>query len=137
MLRRFLFLALLLPLGAFAQCDSASPEPFAVFLEKFGRDKGFAVTRTAYPLDLRRHASDENQEGPDTVTTRIPQAEDAGKPALSDYARANGLQQSVSSISATAATVKMEKPDTDWMLTYHFERKGYCWRLQRIEDHSL
>jgi hypothetical protein len=36
------------------------------------------------------------------------------------------------------ATVRMAKPGTDALLLHHhFMRKGACWYLRRIEDHSL
>lgn len=137
MLRRFLLLVLLLPLGAFAQCGARSPEPFAVFLEKFSRDKAFSVARTMYPLELRRVVQADNEIGMESVSTRISRAEDESEPTMSDYARTNGLQLNMSSLAATTATARIEKPDTDWVLDYDFVRKGRCWYLKRIEDHTL
>jgi len=130
-------LVLLLPASAFAQCDSRRPEPFAAFFETFGRDKAFAVSRTAYPLRMLRYYEAENAQGFDITSTLIQPAEDAAEPALAAVAHANSLQLYASSIAARTATVRMEKPDTDWLLTYHFVRKGRCWYLARIEDFSL
>jgi len=130
-------LRLLLPASAFAQCDSRRPEPFAAFFKTFGRDKAFAVSRTAYPLRMLRYYDAENAQGFNITSTLIQQAEDAAEPALAAVAHANGLQLYASSIAARTATVRMEKPDTDWLLTYHFVRKGRCWYLDRIENFSL
>lgn len=128
---------LLLPASAFAQCDSRRPEPFAAFFETFGRDKAFAVSRTAYPLRMLNYHDAENAQGFDITGTLIQQAEDAAEPALAADARAHGLQLYASSVAARTATVRMEKPDTDWLLIYHFVRKGRCWYLDRIENLSL
>lgn len=137
LIRSYLLLVLLLPLGALAQCRSDGPESFATFIETFGRDKAFAVTRTEYPLTSLRYSPADNEKGSDVVTTRIGRADDAAAPQLGAIARADGLQLSTSSLTANTATVRMEKPDTDWLLTYHFVRNGLCWYLQRVEDHSL
>lgn len=113
-----------------AQCESRGPEPFLVFVETFRRGKAFAINRTKYPLLLLRHGPAE--PGVNATNTRIRAADDTSTPALADYTRAAGLQLSISSV-----TVRTEKPDSDWLLTYHFVRKDGCWFLERVEEHSL
>lgn len=137
MLRRPLLLLLLLPLNAFAQCTAPGPEPFAAFIEAFGRDKAFAITRTEYPLLMLGHGQAAYEEGAGITRTRVPQADDAAAPTLAELARADGLHMSTSSLTASAATVRMEKPDTDYVLEYVFVRKGRCWYLRQVQNHSL
>lgn len=144
-MRRMHFLAaLLMPLpcvtaGAQARCTLTADEPFVRFFDAFSRDKAFAMTRTVYPLVLLLHpmADDDEVLGNQIVEKRLAQGDDARMEALAPYARDNGLQLSTASLSRTEATVRMEKPDTDWLLTYHFVREGRCWTLRRIEDHSM
>lgn len=134
-----MLLTLLAPLGAAAQCASGPDEPFGEFVGVFAHDKVFAMSRTHYPLPMRRYPNgdDDTAQGNTSVDTRLRQGDDAQAPPLASYARANGLQLRVASSDATQATLRMEKPDTDWLLTYHFIRDGRCWFLARIEDHSL
>lgn len=40
-------------------------------------------------------------------------------------------------INKNKKLVTLEKPDTDYMVNYFFERKNACWYLVRIEDWSL
>lgn len=138
LIRMLLLAALMLPASAVANCRSSAAEPFARFVDAFGRDKAFAVTRTEYPLSLLKHGeSDEEEGGRAIVRTRVSKHDDAAMPAMAEFARENGLELSTRSLQKTSAIVRMEKPDTDWLLTYHFVRKGACWYLRRIEDHSL
>ena len=134
-----MWLTLLAPAGAAAQCTSGPDEPFGKFVGAFASDKRFAMARTHYPLPMRRHPKGDGEPAPGAtgVETRLRQDEDAQAPPLAGYARANGLQLRVASSDAAQATLRMEKPDTDWLLTYHFIRDGRCWFLVRIEDHSL
>ena len=137
-MRLLLIASLMLPASALATCRSGAAEPFARFLDTFGRDKAFAVTRTEYPLTLLKHDdSHEEEGGRATVKTQVSKRDDAGMPPMAVFARENGLELGTRSLEKTQAVVRMEKPDTDWLLTYHFVRKGACWYLRRIEDHSL
>lgn len=130
---------LVVPAVVQAQCTAAADEPFARFFDTFSGDKAFAMTRTVYPLILLLHpmADDDEVLGNQIVEKRLARDDDARMEALAPYARDNGLQLSTASLSRTEATVRMEKPDTDWLLTYHFVREGRCWTLRRIEDHSM
>ena len=134
-----LFLTLFCPLASVAECQPGAVEPFERFIAVFARDKAFAATRTRYPLPVRRHETgyEDGKVVDELVDTVLSKADDAAALAMGIFARENGLQLTTSSVQKTRATVRMEKPGTDWLLTYHFRRNGSCWYLQRIEDHSL
>lgn len=135
----WLLLPLLLPIFAQAECKSAAAEPFERFIGAFTENKAFAVSRTHYPLVSLRHevSYEEDREILSAVETYISKAKDVGHPSMGAFAHDNAMQLRTSELQKRSATVRMEKPDTDWLLTYHFVRKGPCWYLQRIEDHSL
>lgn len=135
-MRFFLMLALLAPLHAHAVCKTKSPEPFAPFFKSFAQDKTFAAQRTRYPLDVWRHEFD-IEDKPFIVKKTTTREDDTAFPSVGDFARENGMEFTIIALKRSLATVRMAKPGTDWLLTYHFARAGNCWRLERIEDHSL
>lgn len=137
-MRVLLLAALVMPLSAGAACSSTKPEPFGKFLQAFGDDKRFAVSRTVYPLDYHDFVDDGVQEARMRVTKRIDKDEDAGYPAIAVFARENDVALATTSLRQTEATVQMAKPGTDSLvLKYFFVRRRGCWYLRRIEDHSL
>lgn len=132
-------LLLLLPLNALADCQRHLPEQFDGFIGRFKREKAFAQARTLYPTYSLRHeyGYEDGKEVHSTDKTVISKEEDAVTPPMSVFARENGLRLRTTRLSKAAATVSMERPETDWLLTYHFARRGNCWYLHHIEDHSL
>jgi hypothetical protein len=134
----FVLQVLLLPLIAQAECMSNAPEPFGKFINVFARDKAFATSRTRYPISVLRHelGSTNGDEKYDMVDTTVSKAEDAATPTIETIVRNTGLEMSTSMLNKANATVELAKPETDWLVTFHFERKGHCWYLKRIEDHS-
>lgn len=138
-LRVLLLMMFMVPASALAQCKARTAEPFEQFIASFGRDKQFAVTRTEYPLVFIRHEDvDGNQDGRVPIKKSIEKNDDASAPAIADFARDNDVELRTTSLRKAAATVQMAKPGTDSLiLDYHFVRKGACWHLRRIEDHSL
>lgn len=138
-MRYLILLSLLLPSSAFAGCKAGAPEPFAQFIAAFARDKPFAVARTRYPMTILRHETgyEDGKEVHATVTTRVAKTDDAVLPTMEQFARDKGMLLRTSLLRRVSATVRMEKPGTDWLHTYHFARRGGCWYLRRIEDHSL
>jgi len=135
-MRILLLLGFLMPLHAHAACKLKSPEPFARFFASFAEDKGFAAQRTRYPLDVWRHEFG-IQDEPLIVKNQTTREQDAGYPSVGAFARDNGMAFATTALARSEATVRMAKPGTDWLLTYHFTRGGNCWYLQRVEDHSL
>lgn len=135
-MRALLLLGLLMPLQAHAACKAKAPEAFAPFFASFAEDKGFAVERTRYPLDVWRHEFD-IEDKPLVVKNKTTREQDADLPSTGAFAKENGMAFTTTALKRSQATVRMAKPGTDWLLTYHFMRAGHCWYLQRIEDHSL
>jgi len=46
------------------------------------------------------------------------------------------LTMEIIALKGNSATVRLEKPDTDYVILYHF-RKDPCWQLVRMENSSL
>ncbi len=137
---RILMLAMFMaPAGAFAECKSRTVEPFGKFIESFGWDKDFAVMRTEYPLRVIRHEEvDLTQGGRVPVLTLLAKEDDAATPAIAVFARDNDVELNTTLLRKAEATVRMAKPSTDSLIVdYHFVRKGACWYLRRLEDHTL
>lgn len=134
-----LLLLLLLPLTALADCRRHSPEQFDGFVDRFTREKAFALARTLYPTYSLRHeyGHEDGKKVHSTVKTVISKEVDARTPPMDVFARENGLRLRTTRLSKGAASVSMDRPETDWLLSYHFARQGHCWYLHHIEDHSL
>lgn len=127
------------PLSTPAECKPGGREEFAPFLRLFAEQKPFATIRTIYPTYVLRHeyGVEDNQEVHSIVKTRVSKVADASTPTMNEIAIKNGLQLTTQSQNRTKVIVRMEKPDTDWLLSYHFVRRGNCWFLHHMEDHSL
>lgn len=118
-----------------AQCEAASPEPFAAFIERFSTQKAFSLARTQLPLrTLRWQYGD---DAPTPVHGRAERAELARQPTLASHLQQNGLRGETDRVQAGAARYKVFKPDTDWQMVYHFRLHGNCWWLELFEDESL
>lgn len=129
---------LLLPFTASAGCKLRSAESFATFFESFKNDKSFEESRTQYPLTYIKFQEDGVREEPVALESKIERSAATGTPALAAYARQYDLQFKTVSLSGTKAVVSMDNPGSDALIfQYHFVRKGACWNLQRIEDHSI
>jgi hypothetical protein len=137
-IRTFILLFLAFSVNASAKCKTGPIEPFGKFLEVFGENKSFAIERTDYPLIRIDHDYNDGTQTPPAVNRRlISKNDDAATPPIAVLARENNLELNLISRKKLSAIVQIQKPDTDWMLTYHFVRKGTCWYLTRIEDYSL
>jgi hypothetical protein len=140
---RFGLAVIVVPLcatAAAAGCASQQPEDFNRFLARFMAERPFAVGRTLYPLDVVRHEVGLTADGqPEDTRVRrfVTRQEDAAQPSLRDHIVANALDHKVQRLQRRLAEVDVFKPDTDWLVSYHFRRQGACWFLRRVEDHSL
>ena len=138
MTRPFFLLLLAFSVNASANCQAGPIEPFGEFLKVFGENKSFAIKRTDYPLIHIDHDYDDGTPTPPAVKrSLISKNDDAATLPIAVLARESNLELNLISQKKLSAVVQMQKPDTDWMLTYHFLRKGSCWYLSRIEDYSL
>lgn len=127
------------PLSTLAECKATGRENFAEFFSLFAEQKSFAIARTIYPTYVLRHeyGVEDDKEVHSVVKTPVSKSTDASSPTMNEFALKNGLQLTTQSQKGKASIVRMEKPDSDWLLTYHFVRRGSCWFLHHIEDHSL
>lgn len=139
MIRVLLLAMLMVPASAFADCKARTPEPFEKFFAAFGHDKDFAITRTEYPLTFIRHEeTDVADDRRVPIKKLIEKTTEAASPAIAIFARDNDVELDTILLKKREATVRMAKPGTDSLIfDYHFARKGACWYLRRIEDHTL
>lgn len=135
-----LIFLLVCPLTANARCHAKFDEAFPRFFQKFGADKKFAISRTLYPYAslVHEYGVDENgNDDPGVSKTWITRDEDKSAPTLDTFRQENGLTVTRTQVSATKASVVVEKLNTDWVVSYHFTRRGKCWYFKHAEDHSL
>lgn len=126
--------------GLAGACEAAQPESFAPFFTRFAADKGFAVSRTQYPLQVLVWEYGVDAGGKDASAARrsqVSRVADAKAPSLSASMRDQGLTSRPKHVGPRTAVVEVFKPDTDWLMTYHFRRLGRCWYLQEFQNHSL
>jgi len=133
------FLFLVISNTSIALCNSGVDENFGIFLAKFSDEKKFSVNRTLYPTYTLRHeyGVENGKEVHSTVKTIITKDDDSATPTIAEILRINSMETKVKSTNSTNAVVNVYKPDTDWLLSYHFKLRGSCWYLHHIEDHSL
>lgn len=127
------------PTAIAGECHSSQPEAFPRFFEQFAADKPFSVSRPVYPGYVVRHDVEAEMENPGAHTVRIPvsREDDAATPTIAEQVRKNGMRTRIRELSSTQAVIELFKPDTDWLLSYHFESRRGCWYLHHVEDHSL
>ena len=114
------------------QCAEAE---FDAFLARFSEDAEFQRRHVQFPL-AKLMNEDHGSKGPELVETRIEAWPATGALYLNaDTRKAHGLEVTVAS-TERGRRVKLEKPDTDYLIYYFFEQRP-CWTLVRIENYSL
>lgn len=139
-MHRLLLLLLSLILSAHAgayECRTEELENFNLFLDRFTGDKAFAVGRSLYPLSVvdYRHGPD----GIDPVPSKrsaLAREEDEKLPTIEAHMRENGLISQVLVSDFKVAVVEVYKDGTDRATSYHFQRRGRCWYLREMQNHS-
>jgi hypothetical protein len=133
-------LALLFPSISLADgCNATTREDFGSFFSKFREDQGFSVNRTHFPLKAFQWEYGLDENGKDDSAPRryrISKFEYEKSPSLSASMKKEGLDFKIKSIKARTAIVEVFKPDTGWLMSYRFIRKGNCWFLDEFGDHS-
>jgi hypothetical protein len=135
-----LFFLTLFPLAGSANCSPGAPEPFARFLPDFLASGNFALSRTAIPLRSVRWEYGIDAEGHEQekkTVTQLGRQQISRDKSLDDFMRENGLQHKLLKLARDSAEVQIYKPDTDWLLHYHFRLHRGCWQLREVEDFSL
>ncbi len=129
--------AIALPLAAHA----AAPAPacfsgeFAPFLVAYAND--IAVQRAHTLVPLKSKYLVDGDPDPKAVVKMLAKNQIVFPvmPLKAERVR-TPLQMEVKALSATSAKVTLEKPDTDYVLSYHF-RKNPCWQLVLMDNASL
>jgi hypothetical protein len=129
-------LAMTLPVAASAsapaKCFSGD---FPSFLAAFGDQVAVQRAHTLVPLVSTR-VEDAEPEPKQVVKKLAPEQIRFPVFALKAERARTPLTMTIKSVTATSASVQLEKPDTDYQLSYHF-RKAPCWQLVRMENASL
>jgi chlorite dismutase len=124
---------------SFAKCQVTTIERFAPFFSQFADSKEFADNRTLYPLKVTRNEYGVDANGRNAslkIQSMVSKAENASYPTLSVFMQTNSLESKRKTLSSRSAVVEVFRPDSDWLLSYHFQRRSNCWYLLRVEDHS-
>lgn len=108
---------------------------FDAFLARFSEDPEFQRRHVQFPLPQQVN-EDKGVGGPALVETQVQSWPATGVLYLNaEQRKAHGLEVTVTPIER-GKRVKLEKPDTDYLIYYFFEQRP-CWRLVRIENYSL
>lgn len=108
---------------------------FPAFLAAFAEDPVLQRAWTRFPLEQLVVVDSVPEPTP---VERSVTREQATFPLLpnAEQRSADSLELRIEEAEAGRKHVVIEKPDTDWVVTYIFAHDG-CWRLIRIEDWSL
>jgi hypothetical protein len=141
---KLLFVGLVLPfycsIARAQTCDAQKPENFHQFFVKFSESKRFAVSRSLFPLKVVQWEYGVDENGKEESSTKISYTEKIvfqTTPPLSAYMREHGLESKIKSTKSNSSIVEVFKPETCWVETWHFVRKGNCWYFHEHQDHSL
>lgn len=136
---RLLVLVLsLLPGLVFAQANC--PVSFEQFLSKFEVDRTFQQQNIIYPLKHSFVDLDAQPE-PRAVAKPLSKTEVATRNSpiypSAAHQRELNLGKKVKLESKTLALVRLQKPDTGYLLIYRFKEIRGCWKLVEFEDASM
>lgn len=122
------------------ECSPTSPEPFTPFLERFSTELKFAERRVVLPLLVLRWEYGVSEKGQDEsapVKSFLAKKEYLTWPTLDSYIKSNNLKSVIDNQTRMTAVLKVFKPDTDWLMLYHFKLRHGCWFFWQYEDQSL
>ena len=119
------------------QCTVKKIENFYDFYSRFSTDKVFSMQRTIYPLKNKLWSPDDKTDVAIFKENYTTLEEDKIQPNLLKYLRENHLESEFKKVTEKEYLVEVYKPDTDWLLYFHFQRTGNCWYLYETEDFSL
>ncbi|MEW5745784.1 MAG: hypothetical protein AB1805_10165 [Nitrospirota bacterium] len=135
---RWLFFAFcLLPISVSAEPGCVST--FEDFLSKFETDRSFQEENTVFPL---KHSFVDLNADPEPRAVNKPLSKTEVTERINPIFPSPAAQRKVpfvrviKSPTQTRSIVQLEKPDTGYLLIYHFHKIGKCWRLVEFEDAS-
>ncbi|MCD5989338.1 hypothetical protein KDX30_15710 [Pseudomonas sp. CDFA 553] len=139
----FRFFAVISVLSVFAMSANAAGSGQALcpsqdifkFVDVFTEDVAIQKQFTNYPLTKRVTVDAEPE--PEQETQRVAK-EKVFFPVVPErnVRKERGLTLEVIENDQQKATVKLEKPDTDYQVLYIFELSS-CWFLDEVQDYSL
>jgi len=117
---------------------SCPSEDFAQFLKQFVNDESTQRAFTRFPLLFRGYSGDASE--PKEYVKKLSRKKVKFPIILSCKKRQEiPLEIRLVSASEKKAQIRIEKPDTDWLTFYVFEKdkKSGCWTLTEINDSTL
>ncbi len=126
-------------LATFASAEEPCVPDFSSFLVKFEGSPEFQRQNTRFPLTAT-YLDDTTGDEPRMITYKIT------SPSEAKYSRVlfpDTVQQATTPLEKTVRSqqgsvlVQFTKPDTDYSMTFRFEKTASCWQLIRFDDHSL
>jgi hypothetical protein len=116
-----------------SRCPS---QTFEGFFAEFSDSAELQKTFTRLPL--RSDSIDAGAEPEPKPITKMLSAQELEFPLVpSKQQIADERLETSFKVSGNDTVVELIKPDTDYMVSYYFERAGDCWRLYRKNDASL
>lgn len=137
-MKRWLILAIFFVPGV-GLAETGCSTSFDVFLGSFERDRQFQEAHMAFPL---RHSFIDMAADPEPAPVDAPLSRKdvvAGEnplfPSPSEQAKVP-LKKSVTAESRDVMVVRLQKPDSGYLLIYRFRSLDGCWQLVEFEDAS-
>jgi hypothetical protein len=128
----------LLSTSAFA--EQSCPGSFGDFLQQVEGSREFQQNNITYPLQYSFVDSEAEPE-PATVNQRLssPEVTSLKEPIYPSpqVQQSVPLMREINDQSHTRKAVRLYKPDTGYLLEYHFELINGCWKLTKFEDLSI
>jgi len=129
--------AIALPLAAHAAAPAQAcfSGEFAAFLVAYANDVAAQRAHTLVPLKSKYLVDGDPDPKPVVKMLAKNQIVFPVLPLKAERVR-TPLTMEITALKSDSATVRLEKPDTDYVILYHF-RKAPCWKLVREDNMSL
>jgi hypothetical protein len=134
-MRQALFV-ILSSLGFAASAESC-PADFEQFVREFAGSVAFQREHSRFPMEYEY--VDNTGPEPKQVDVSLPRERAAEFPEYPSPAKQSAvpLQRTIAAPDSETRAVRLEKPDTDYVLMFHFKKTSACWELVRVENWSL
>jgi hypothetical protein len=136
---RICVLTALFFLSRIAAAESCSAE-FLEFVGQFEASPQFQAAHTRFPLSYSYVDGDASPE-PKILRIAIERERAAEFPGIVYPSPAQqaavAFDRTIDSPQPDTRAVRLEKPDTDYVLVFTFEKSDVCWNLVSVQDLSL
>jgi len=137
-MRSLIVALLLISTAAFA--EQLGRDSFVAFLQQFEENREFQQNNITYPLPYSFVDSEAEPE-PATVDQRLLKAEVIARKEpiypTPQVQQSVPLMREIKDQSPTGKIVRLYKPDTGYLLEYHFALMDGRWRLVKFENLSI